>query len=79
MIDFDGDGINDVTGIKYEDVKGKRRFLDEDADGILDETRTGVKAKGQVLERRMDGFIDSDGDGINDGRGFKRERRELKQ
>jgi hypothetical protein len=77
VIDFDGDGINDVTGKKYDIAKGKQRFIDEDGDGIRDETLTGVKRKGQALERRMDGFIDSDGDGINDGRGFKRERREL--
>ena len=78
VIDFDGDGINDVTGKKYEAARGKLRFIDEDGDGIRDEALTGVKGKGQALERRMDGFIDSDGDGINDGRGFKRETREQK-
>ena len=68
VIDFDNDGINDVTGEKYLPEIGNRRFIDEDGDGINDTVTDKEKSSPQELARdlSMDRFVDEDGDGIND-------------
>jgi hypothetical protein len=89
VLDFDRDGVNDVTGFRYrrgEGYSGYRfGFVDErsgSADGaLLDEDGNGIDDR---LERmRMgewghdrDFFIDEDGDGICDGRGDRLRRGE---
>jgi hypothetical protein len=77
VIDFDGDGINDITGKPHSfEQTEKVFFVDEDGDGINDNVpgRNNMPGKGQT--RQYDKFTDEDGDGINDGRGFRRELRE---
>jgi len=76
VIDFDRDGVNDVTGKHYSfEEPGRVFFIDEDGDGINDNTsgRNSMPGKGQ--NPQYDKFTDEDGDGINDGRGFGRELR----
>jgi hypothetical protein len=53
VLDTDGDGLDDVTGLPYRQCFG---WVDEDGDGINDR------------------FIDDDGDGINDRTGFSYDR-----
>ncbi|MCE5252267.1 hypothetical protein LLG96_18860 [bacterium] len=76
-IDFDEDGINDVTGKRYGQEMKTGRFIDEDGDGIRDVPARGIQTRQMGHERdiNMDRFSDEDGDGINDGRGFGRETR----
>ena len=76
-IDFDSDGINDITGKYYQRRVGQNGFLDEDADGIRDtnEGSQNPPDKGQDAVSNNDTFEDEDGDGINDGRGFGRGQR----
>lgn len=78
VIDFDENGINDVTGKQYQRYMGQRGFFDENADGIRD-TRE-VKSDGSLQDiedvKGNDTFQDEDGDGINDGRGFGRDKRD---
>jgi len=76
VIDFNDDGVNDITGKSYSiENQGRPSFIDEDGDGINDNVsgRDIVPGKGQ--NRQYDKFTDEDGDGINDGRGFGREMR----
>lgn len=81
IVDFDRDGVNDVTGLKYkkEDfMGGKHGFIDEQSGKIqgkfLDEDGNGVDDRMEIARWRnhhqnRDMFIDEDGDGICDGRG----------
>ncbi len=72
-IDFDNDGVNDVTGKSYKQKNVDRGFVDEDGDGIND---GGFGERTMQGHRRIrDVFTDEDDDGINDGRGFGGERR----
>jgi len=72
-IDFDNDGVNDVTGKSYKQKNVGRGFVDEDGDGIND----GELGKRTMQQHRRirDVFTDEDDNGINDGRGFGGERR----
>ena len=82
VIDFDEDGINDVTGKRYRPRKSEQRFIDENGDGINDGITAGDTQKSSDRGHAvgMDRFVDEDGDGINDGRGFFRgEREELRE
>jgi len=80
IIDVDADGINDITGVKYDrnNFSGQKcgfideqsgkvlgKFLDTDGNGIDDRMEAG---DGNRRGRQRDLFIDSDGDGICDGR-----------
>ena len=78
--DANGDGVNDVTGLKYQhnfqfiDKNGdgiNDIFKDENGDGVndIDNKKSGAE-KGQYTE-----FLDADGDGINDITGKKKEDR----
>lgn len=50
------------------------KFIDKNKDGMFDEFSNRLKNDMQKFghTRKFDYFIDSDGDGISDGRGFKR-------
>ena len=51
-------------------------FVDENGDGINDTIENmGAKTAAQSKIQKKDRFMDKDKDGINDGRGFHRERR----
>ena len=78
VIDFDANGINDVTGKQYQRQMKNRGFFDENGDGIRD-TFEGEDATSQFSEdvKNTDKFQDEDGDGINDGRGFGRDKRNI--
>lgn len=76
-IDYDDDGVNDVTG---EAMRGplSHVFIDEDGDGINDAAMPGMQGRGHGMMGRnsdRDEFMDEDRDGINDGRGFERYQR----
>ncbi|MFA6742989.1 MAG: hypothetical protein WCS36_02155 [Candidatus Neomarinimicrobiota bacterium] len=86
IIDADKDWINDITGEIYtrRDLGGYRYgfileeyheqlkdFTDRDGDGQDDRVQ---KREGMQEQRRMDRFIDTDGDGVCDQRGFSRHR-----
>ncbi len=80
--DADGDGINDVTGRPYVAMPGWQDreapyqhndfFADADGDGICDKTGVGYAHGFGYVDEDGDGindnFHDDDGDGINDGR-----------
>lgn len=75
-VDADGDGINDITGKRYTPPKFiRRKFSDENADGISDRNVKGPSDKVRIMERKVDRFSDQDGDGINDNRGLERDNR----
>lgn len=78
VIDFDEDGINDVTGRRYRPRKRDQKFIDENGDGINDNitVRDTQTPSGRGHGMGMDRFVDEDGDGINDGRGFFKGLRE---
>lgn len=84
VIDHNRDWINDITGMIYDlrNFHGARyglvleelgirveNFTDADNDGRYDEIR---QYRRQLMRDR---FIDRDGDGMFDGRGFNRHRR----
>ena len=86
VLDMDGDGKNDITGaaVTDDDVQGykygqmneekgslDRGFTDLDGDGMND--RNTGQGSGQGTGR-MDHFVDQDGDGIADERGWGRLR-----
>jgi len=85
IIDADHDWINDITGTIYNrrslfggrygavwEERGMRAkdFVDENGDGQCDQFGAGAMG-----HRRMDRFVDTDGDGVSDGRAFDRHRR----
>ncbi|MBN1348237.1 hypothetical protein JXJ21_02405 [candidate division KSB1 bacterium] len=70
---------DNVMGYRYgvvdeENNKEIARFVDKDSDGMHDvfSKRLMHDLGIQSRNRRYDYFIDSDGDGISDGRGFQR-------
>lgn len=82
IVDFDGDKINDITGEQYgpRGLKGYRfgrifeerghpvrRFIDADGDGMHDSFKR-LHQRMRMMDRRMDFFLDEDGDGIDDAR-----------
>jgi len=86
IVDADKDWINDITGEIYtrRDLGGYRYgfvleeyheqlkdFTDRDGDGQDDRVQ---KRGGMQEQRRVDRFIDADGDGVCDQRGFSRHR-----
>lgn len=86
IIDTDHNWINDITGEIYtrrslggsrygfvlEEYQEKLKdYTDTDGDGQDDRT---AKREG-MQEQRMDRFIDADGDGVCDQRGFYRHRK----
>jgi len=83
VLDFDNNGVNDITGKKYGkgfysgyllgkcfEEKGLTvdKFIDENNDMMDDNVRTMIES------REGDKFIDENGDGICDGREPKIER-----
>lgn len=83
VLDYDGDGINDVTGVKYKnhDLGGYRfgivieelkltlsQFVDQDGDGKHDHLTKIMSFSDEDADGINDRFIDSDGDGVCDGR-----------
>ncbi|PIS29185.1 MAG: hypothetical protein COT43_04410 [Candidatus Marinimicrobia bacterium CG08_land_8_20_14_0_20_45_22] len=87
VVDFNHDWINDITGLVYNrrelggqrygfilEESGKRleNFSDKDKNGQDD--RLGNA--GEMIQGRMDRFIDSDGDGVCDQRGFNRHHKQ---
>lgn len=60
--------------IDEEKNKELKRFIDKNADGMHDNftNRLARDMGRQVGKRQYDYFIDADGDGISDGRGFNR-------
>lgn len=88
VLDEDGDGRNDITGIAYtaSDLLGYRfgnvdeekgitdeRFADRNGDGINDKFLNPQRSM-QLRRQGMDIFIDTDGDGIADDRSLQRMR-----
>ncbi|MCI0511703.1 hypothetical protein L0128_00635 [candidate division KSB1 bacterium] len=87
VVDEDGDGKNDITGLKVENtnVLGFRygrideelnlelkKFQDKNGDGMYDQLESRlaqIMKKGNRM-RPHDLFIDRDGDGLADDRGF---------
>ncbi|MGY8823322.1 MAG: hypothetical protein ACKVJG_05180 [Candidatus Latescibacterota bacterium] len=82
VIDADGDHHNDITGEKYDrrglrgwrygfffEERGHRlkRFVDHNGDGMHDALER-LHKRFELSERKMDFFLDEDGDGIDDGR-----------
>jgi len=81
VLDTDDDGKNDVTGVPYrtrfgilgfrygkvDEETGQvfRKFIDKNRDGMHDKALQFGWAR---MRRRMDVFIDRDGDGIGDAR-----------
>ncbi len=86
ILDFNKDGINDITGFKYkkEDFMGHAfGFIDEKTGKIqgkfIDENGNGLDDRMEMTrwrnrQRNRDIFIDEDGDGICDGRNDKLRR-----
>ena len=83
VIDHNGDWINDITGIIYnkrssrgsrygfvlEEIGQKvKNYVDSDGDGHFDDH----PGKGSGRGRGFDKFVDEDGDGIADGKGFRK-------
>ena len=68
------------TEKKKAPVPVKKPFIDENGDGLNDSPSTAVKRNSTSTNRpegrSMDRFTDPDGDGINDGRGFERDKRD---
>lgn len=86
VLDTDRDWINDVTGLIYnrritggdrygmvlEDMGYRvENYLDENMDGHFDNSRLIFSPENHPGK---DVFIDEDGDGVSDGRGFFRHR-----
>ncbi|MDZ7261524.1 MAG: hypothetical protein ONB05_05400 [candidate division KSB1 bacterium] len=87
VLDMNKDGKNDITGLEFasDNPKGHRfgfvdeelgeqfqDFRDKDGDGMDDRIKPGRGPLGQGRPSGMhDYFIDRDGDGIHDGRGFR--------
>jgi len=82
VIDADGDHHNYITGEKYDrrglrgwrygfffEERGHRlkRFVDRNGDGMHDALER-LHKRFELSERKMDFFLDEDGDGIDDGR-----------
>ena len=88
IIDTDKNWINDITGLIYNRrSSGGDRFgwvLEESAfhiENYLDENQDGQYDNRRFIPRQnntggRDRFIDNDGDGVSDGRGFFRHRPE---
>ncbi len=89
VLDMDGDGRNDITGIEFfsDNTLGYRygcidedrgmmipKFRDNNGDGMHDPfaNRFQHEMQGYGKGRKYDYFIDSDGDGVSDGRGFEK-------
>lgn len=88
VLDMNGDGRNDITGIEFfsDNAMGYRygcidedhskqipKFRDQDGDGMHDPFANRFQHDLQYGKgRKFDYFIDSDGDGISDGRGFEK-------
>lgn len=84
VLDADGDGKNDITGLELrsnnamgyrygcideEQNKAISRFEDRDGDGMNDGFANRWR---HDVANKFDYFIDRDGDGISDGRGFEK-------
>jgi len=77
LIDANGDGVNDITGKRKTPLqKTRQKFIDENADGLSDQAAKETTEKARIRGRKVDRFTDSDGDGINDGRGLERANRD---
>lgn len=92
VLDSNQDKKNDVTGLAFtkDNVMGFRygcidedlnheikKFEDKNGDGMHDKFETRwLKQQPDAPGRNHDYFIDSDGDGIADGRGFGRQGQE---
>lgn len=85
VIDCNHDWINDITGLRYNRRNpggGRYGFIWEERGGISrgahnaerDENAPGSPSPNMQHRRGVDQFIDTDGDGINDNRGFDRHR-----
>jgi hypothetical protein len=89
VLDLDGDGKNDISGIEFfsDNTMGYRygcidedrskeipKFRDADGDGMHDPfaNRFMNDMQGYGKGRKFDYFIDKDGDGISDGRGYEK-------
>jgi hypothetical protein len=89
VLDSNKDQKNDITGLTFtkDNIMGYRygcidedlnkeikRFEDANGDGMHDNfNNRWLKEQGDVPGRNHDYFIDTDGDGIADGRGFGRQ------
>jgi len=86
VVDANKDTINDITGLAFgksnalgyrygfideEKDKEIRNYEDKDNDGMFDNYARRF-AHDMKKSQLYDDFIDEDGDGIRDGRGFKR-------
>lgn len=94
VLDMDGDGKNDITGIEFfsDNTMGYRygcvdedrskvipQFRDNNGDGMHDPFTNRFQHEMQYGKgRKYDYFIDSDGDGISDERGFEKFGRQRK-
>ncbi|MCF7885608.1 MAG: hypothetical protein K9M80_03850, partial [Candidatus Marinimicrobia bacterium] len=87
VIDQNGDWINDITGLIYNKrtARGSRygfvleelgqkvkKYADTDGDGHFDEHPGRGSGQGRGRGKGFDKFIDEDGDGIADGKGFRK-------
>ena len=86
VVDFNGDRLNDITGAKYgphgllgyrfgrifeERRHQVKQFRDADGDGMHDPLKR-LHQRLRAQKRRMDFFLDEDGDGIDDARLLRR-------